>query len=377
MAKASRTIGLAVASVLLAGCSASPWAGHWPAEARATAGPLPGIAISGGTACTVKGGPEAAEQMKADLQQLGTVDPAARDKLMAELLQTDPSLWPLAVQQARATAAYRRQANQRDGPAEASRCAAAEGAPGMPQASSPAAEPLAGGCAALPQAIPPDTIPPPATTDSPLLRADRAPVPPLLQPASGDPLPAGAGNVVAAAFERGVYSSAPIIGSPAAPAEAIRSTESKPETKQVLAAAVSRPGETAPLTVHSLAFCKAVQSYGCLTPFASGTFTPGQEVVLYAEVDNFSTESTPKGFHTSLHSSYQIVDSHGRRVAEPQSTTTDDYCRNPRRDFFIGYHLYLPKRLSPGKHTLHLTIEDLQGHKVGQSSLDFIVKGQK
>ena len=45
--------------------------------------------------------------------------------------------------------------------------------------------------------------------------------------------------------------------------------------------------------------------------------------------------------------------------------TTEEYCQSPRRDFFIGYHLRLPKRIYNGKHTLQLTIEDLKSHKVG------------
>ena len=50
----------------------------------------------------------------AELQQMGALDPAARDSLMADLKQTDPALWPLMIQQFRAYAAYRRQAEQRD-----------------------------------------------------------------------------------------------------------------------------------------------------------------------------------------------------------------------------------------------------------------------
>jgi hypothetical protein len=146
------------------------------------------------------------------------------------------------------------------------------------------------------------------------------------------------------------------------------------ETKQILAEALTRLGETAPLVVRNLAFCKAVQSYGCLTPFSNYEFAPGQEVVLYAEVENFTNEPSAKGFHASLRSSYQILDNRGQRVSEPESTTTDDYCQNSRRDFFIGYDIHLPKRIYPGKHVLQLTVEDLKNHKVGQSTIEFTVK---
>lgn len=97
-------------------------------------------------------------------------------------------------------------------------------------------------------------------------------------------------------------------------------------------------------------------------------------MLLYAEVENFASESTPKGYHTALRSSYQIFDGRNQRVADHQFTTTEEYCRRPRRDYFIGYHLRLPKRIYPGKHTLQLTIEDLKSQKVGQSSIELTIK---
>jgi hypothetical protein len=64
-------------------------------------------------------------------------------------------------------------------------------------------------------------------------------------------------------------------------------------------------------------------------------------------------------------------------VADHDFTVTEEYCQNPRRDYFIGYQLRLPKRIYPGKHTLQLTIEDLKSHKVGQSSIDLSIKDEK
>jgi len=146
------------------------------------------------------------------------------------------------------------------------------------------------------------------------------------------------------------------------------------ETKQTLDEALCRLGEVAPLVVRNLAFCTEIQSYGCLKPFKENVFLPEQEVLLYAEVENFTSEPTPKGFHTALRSSYQIFDARGQRVAEHDFTVTEEYCQNIRRDFFIGYHLRMPKRIYPGKYVLQLTIEDVKSHKAGQSSLEFSIK---
>ncbi|HEX4148027.1 MAG TPA: hypothetical protein VHY20_03525, partial [Pirellulales bacterium] len=135
--------------------------------------------------------------------------------------------------------------------------------------------------------------------------------------------------------------------------------------------AAGRLSESGELQVRNMAFCTEVISYGVFTPFANSQFKPGQQVILYAEVENFKSELTPKGFHTALRSNYQIFDQQGRRVVQHDLGTTEEVCRNARRDFFIRNFLTIPSRIYDGPYTLHLTIEDTLGHKIGQSTIDF------
>jgi hypothetical protein len=392
----------------------------------------------------------------AELQQVGALEPAAQEKLMADLRQTDPNLWPLVLQQFRATAAYRRRSEDRE--TATSNPSAAVGALAstaplsdsavarLPPVPSPVPGPgsvasqdtaasttkqstctgtsCATGIAAAPAAGP---------VTSP--KHDVA----LAQPPGGDrPASGPTSGVVPASYDapakldwqthlaeairqlesesKGTSQDAAEISRQAGlrmlylltgrredalrpiptVAPALQDFWSKElyglatwldaektpddqrragEAKRILGEALARLGEAAPLTVNNLAFCTAVQSYGAVTPFKKCEFVPDQEVLLYAEVDNFTAEPTPKGFHTSLRSSYQIFDSRGQRVAEHEFSSIEEHCQNPRRDFFIGYHLRLPKRIYSGKHTLKLTVEDLKSHRVGESSIDLVIKG--
>jgi hypothetical protein len=146
------------------------------------------------------------------------------------------------------------------------------------------------------------------------------------------------------------------------------------EARQPLVAAANRLGELAPLLVRNVSFVREVKSYGDVTPFEKTELAAGQEVLLYAEVENFKSEETPKGFHTQFRGSYEIFDARGQRVTAQELGKTDETCRNQRRDFFLVYNFRLPKRIYGGRHTLQLTVEDLQGQKIGQSSLEFTVK---
>jgi len=103
------------------------------------------------------------------------------------------------------------------------------------------------------------------------------------------------------------------------------------EAKHILSDATAKLGELAPLIVRNLAFCTRVHSYGCFETFGSYRFAPEQRVLLYAEVDNFASTSTPRGHHTSLRSSYQLFDARGQRVAEQELASTEEFCQNRRQ----------------------------------------------
>ena len=93
-------------------------------------------------------------------------------------------------------------------------------------------------------------------------------------------------------------------------------------------------------------------------------------------MENFTSTTTDKGFHTSLHSSVQILNRHGDRVASQDFAVTEENCRNLRHDFFVRYFLNIPKNLASGDYTLQLTVEDTQGNKTAQANLPFSVVGE-
>jgi hypothetical protein len=145
------------------------------------------------------------------------------------------------------------------------------------------------------------------------------------------------------------------------------------EARPLLMDAAVKLGESAPLSLRNLSFCTAVQSYGCTKRFDKYEFTANQEMILYAEVENFVSTPTSQGYHVSLQSNYRIVDASGQVVTEQKFSATEENCQNIRRDFFIGYRVQLPKTIQPGKYTLQLDLEDLACHKTGQAAIEFVV----
>lgn len=461
-------IGLALAAMACAvGCTAGPsppgQATVQPEAALPSAtspAGLPG-AMNDVAPVAAKTQSQAMQEVMAELQQLGLLDPAAQRRLMEDLRRTDPSLWPMISRQFQAAMAHRHRAESRQTWAGEPGLPAAGFEPGpesaairrqAASATAWATDPLRPGGGSVggptygpapePRAIPrkPDAQPDCSAARPPgrgpaLARASQSP-PGARQRAEGRAAGPEQGRVVnvshscpaAAEWQEHLASAIRALESENArqeaaadqvasqmrlrmlylmagrPAKALRPIPSlspslqefwaqelfalgkwlqtegtadtaarAAETKQILTEAVSRLGEAAPLVVRNLAFCTKIHSYGCIERFPKYEFVPEQEVLIYAEVENFTSEPTPNGFHTVLRSSCQIFDAAGRRVADHDFTTTEEYCRNFRRDFFIGYHLRLPKRIYAGKHTLKLTIRDLKAQKVGQASIELTI----
>ena len=105
--------------------------------------------------------------------------------------------------------------------------------------------------------------------------------------------------------------------------------------------------------------------------FETNTFKPHQQVVMYVEIDNFAAEQTTDGFETELRGSYQILNSEGIRVVDHELPVDKQVCQHRRRDYFIAYRFYLPKRLPAGEYRIELEMQDVKGQKFGLASLDF------
>ncbi|TWU65927.1 hypothetical protein [Crateriforma conspicua] len=131
------------------------------------------------------------------------------------------------------------------------------------------------------------------------------------------------------------------------------------------------------LEVKSMAFCTAVDWYGQYKEFDEAVFKPEADVILYCEVDNFTAKQVGEGYETHLQGSYTIYNAENRKVLSQLLPADKQVSRNYLRDYFIAYGMKIPTALTAGKYRLELTMEDLNGKKYGQSSIDFEVKASK
>ncbi len=140
--------------------------------------------------------------------------------------------------------------------------------------------------------------------------------------------------------------------------------------------ATNKLGELATLSVRNIAFCSEVKSYGIYKKLDHYDFAAAQDLLVYAEVENFKSVHSERGYHTALRASYEIVDTKGARVTEQEFPVTEEYCQNARRDFFVRYFVKLPAQIYGGKYTLHLYVVDENSQKMDQGSIEFTIKSK-
>ncbi len=143
------------------------------------------------------------------------------------------------------------------------------------------------------------------------------------------------------------------------------------ETLEHLRNAVAELESIASLKVTSGQFCTEVSGFGQYRTFPSTSFSPGQKMLIYCEVENYKTvenqSATGGDFRTRLRGSFAIYDSNGKVAQQAEFPSVDDVARKRRRDFYM----YLPVTLADlpqGQYVLHAMVEDIYGNKT--ASLD-------
>lgn len=342
-----------------------------------------------------KSSPQKLRDVMAEVRRVGATDPAAQAALLEDLERSDPAIWPLVVQQFRATRAYRQRRAENPGDRDY-----AQRLPPVAPGSEIARQQAEDGAAKPASANPVQ----PASYGSPIaqdwrqqlacaikLLEDETPWSPTTPAELAQQVRLRMLYTVAGRYEDAAK---PIPGmTPAAEqfqtwqlsalttwldAERLPEPERRAAAIQpILAESLARLSELAPLTLRNTTFCTEIRSYGSLNRVEKPEFLPDQEVLLYTEVENFTSAATSKGYQTSLRSTYEIIDSRGERAAEYSFPPTEEVCQNRRRDFFVGHRLRLPKKLPAGAYTLQLLIQDMKSQKSGQSSIPFTVKSKE
>lgn len=147
------------------------------------------------------------------------------------------------------------------------------------------------------------------------------------------------------------------------------------QTMAQLNSAIRRLQEQADLQVRHVTFCQQIVGFGNYEKLARSEFSPGQEVLMYADIDNFKSDPTADGqYRTLLRSTIELMSPSGEIRKRIDFPATEDTCSTYRRDYFHNYQFRIPERMPLGPHVLKLTVFDELSGKMNSYSLNFVVK---
>jgi len=131
----------------------------------------------------------------------------------------------------------------------------------------------------------------------------------------------------------------------------------------------------ADLLIPKVVLCTATEAFGQYTPIDPPEFPAGRKnaVVIYIEVDNFTSEKTASGMYRTLLSVRQhLLTRDGQELWSKRDENIEDLARQRRRDFFLSIGpIVIPKALAPGEYLLKVEVEDMLAGKINSKVAKF------
>jgi hypothetical protein len=125
---------------------------------------------------------------------------------------------------------------------------------------------------------------------------------------------------------------------------------------------------------RGLAFCKRIRGFGSIDRVETTTFSAGQPMLLYSEVEHFFSEPASAGFRTRVSSSLELLDASGRTVWREEFAPVEDRSNEPRRDFFLSHRFRLPADLKTGLYSVRITLRDELANRTTSAGIALTVR---
>ena len=125
--------------------------------------------------------------------------------------------------------------------------------------------------------------------------------------------------------------------------------------------------------VSNACFATRVRGWGNVDRFPTAVFRPGQELIVYFELDRLQIRSAADGHTTGIDASFRLIDAGGERVGQWAFEPIVETCPAPRRDYFARYFIRIPEDAKPGRHRLEWSVTDTVAEASRQAHLDLDV----
>jgi hypothetical protein len=131
---------------------------------------------------------------------------------------------------------------------------------------------------------------------------------------------------------------------------------------------------TPAFAVCNACFVTRVRAWGAVDRFPAAAFRPGQDVIVYFEIDAPTARQSAAGHTTCIDTLFRLVAADGRQIGQWDFEPIEETCHAPRRDYFARYFLRVPETAPPGPCRLDFVVTDRVTGTSTQSHLDLEVR---
>jgi hypothetical protein len=190
-------------------------------------------------------------------------------------------------------------------------------------------------------------------------------------PSSAEPTPPRASAVAAGPAGPSQVAGAAPVAQPVAPLP-------PSEPAQVSEAESPRPAvqmePAQPLfAVRNACFASRVRAWGVVDRFETAEFSPGQELIVYFELDQLSSRESADGHTTRIDTAFRLVDADGRRIHEWTFEPLEETCSSHRHDYFARYLVSVPVSAPAGSLRLEIAVSDTLAGRTAHATLPLAV----
>jgi hypothetical protein len=127
------------------------------------------------------------------------------------------------------------------------------------------------------------------------------------------------------------------------------------------------------LAVRNACFATRVQAWGVVDRFAEDHFRPGQDVIVYFELDGLSAGQSPAGHTTCIDTTLRLTAADGSTVHDWSFEPIAETCRARRHDYFARYVVRIPESAPPGDCRLGIAVTDTLSGGVAEVTLPLAI----
>lgn len=214
---------------------------------------------------------------------------------------------------------------------------------------------------------------------APVVVAPSAPEIPPAPPAPLPPRPIDVGDLPVQPIDPGSTPVPVTVAALIEPAPAAESPAPMPPTPETFEPV---PVPVAPTTtveapvgpvVNNACFATRVRGWGNVERFPTAAFRPGQELIVYFELERLAIRPSAEGHTTGIDTEFRLLDPSGERIGRWVFEPIVETCPAPRRDYFARYFLRIPDDAKPGHHRLQWSVTDTISGASRQAHLDLEV----